>query len=182
MFNLEQVRQNSIEAMLSIDIDQVRLLAQRMIFAIQAKRQIITCGNGGSAAHASHLVGELIGRYRLDKRWPVRAVCLNTDQVVTTALANDFGYEHVFSKQIDSICGKDDVLIAFSTSGKSQNITYALSNAKAENATTCLITGDMSSHPDAQVIRVRSTDTPRIQEAHQLILHMLCELLDEALT
>jgi D-sedoheptulose 7-phosphate isomerase len=141
---------------------------------------VFTFGNGGSAADAQHLAAELIGRYRRDRR-PVAAIALSTDPSVTTCIANDFGYEVVFSRQVIALVNEPDVVVAFSTSGTSPTVVSGLAAARRAGALTVLFTGhcgtDASTHAD-RVLRIASTATARIQEGH-LLLHLLSEQVDQ---
>lgn len=141
---------------------------------------VYTFGNGGSAADAQHLTGELIGRFLRERR-PLASVALSTDPSVTTCIANDYGYEEVLARQIKALAGANDVLVVFSTSGRSPSVLNGIVAARARGALTILLTGsrppvgaDLADH----VLRVASTDTQRIQEVHVLMLHLLSETID----
>lgn len=166
----------SIDELLPI----VKALTDRICDAFARDRRLYAFGNGGSAADAQHLAGELIGRYRLDRR-PLPAIALSTDPSVTTCIANDYGYEDVFARQVDALAVPGDVVVAFSTSGRSANVVAGLQAARAAGATTVLFTGSdggpAASHADV-VLAVPSTTTARIQEMHVLLLHLLSEGID----
>ncbi|MGP1347391.1 MAG: D-sedoheptulose-7-phosphate isomerase [Phycisphaerales bacterium] len=141
---------------------------------------IYTCGNGGSAAQSMHLAEELIGRYKRDRR-PLRAISLNADPTALTCIANDFGYDHIFERQLQALARPGDCLVAFTTSGKSPNILHALRAARAAGATTIAMLGKgggpavpLCDHP----LIVPSDQTERIQEAHQLILHLILDAVE----
>jgi D-sedoheptulose 7-phosphate isomerase len=138
-------------------------------------------GNGGSAADAQHLVAEFIGHYSRDRR-PLAAVSLTTDPSVTTCIANDYSYEDVFARQVSALAGPDDVVIAFSTSGRSPTVVSGLAAARQAGALTVLFTGavlaEAAAHAD-RVLSVPSKATARIQEGHVLLLHLLSELVDQ---
>ncbi len=167
-------------------LDTVRALAQPIheareaIAASLAKGgTLYTCGNGGSAAQAMHLSEELIGRYHAD-RPPLRAICLNADPSALTCITNDMGWEEVFARQVEALAGPDDAVLAFSTSGNSPNVVRALDAATGKGATTIAFLGkgggkcgDSSrcQHP----LIIDSEDTAHIQEAHLVLLHLLCE-------
>ncbi|HON56868.1 MAG TPA: SIS domain-containing protein [bacterium] len=144
-------------------------------------KKIITMGNGGSAADAQHIVCELVGRFLKSQRRPLAAVCLNTNVSTLTAIANDFGYDYVFSRQIEALCEEGDVVIAYSTSGNSENIIEALKIAHSKAAKIITITGKdggkMKEIGDLN-FNIELKDTPRIQEVHCLINHLICELLE----
>jgi D-sedoheptulose 7-phosphate isomerase len=141
---------------------------------------VFTFGNGGSAADAQHLAAELVGRYSRERR-PLAAVSLATDPSVTTCIANDYGYQDVFARQVTALAGSSDVVIAFSTSGQSPNVVNGLAAARETGALTVLFTGESgmaaAQHAD-RVLRVRSKSTPRVQEGHLLLLHLLSEQID----
>lgn len=146
--------------------------------------KILCCGNGGSAADAQHFTGEMIGRFLLNRR-PYPAVTLSADTSVLTSLSNDFGFETVFERQVRALGKADDVLIAFSTSGASENACRALTEAKAMGLLTVAFLGGsggrMAGLAD-RVLCIGSTrETPRIQEGHQLLMHLLAEAIEERL-
>ena len=144
--------------------------------------KILWCGNGGSAADSQHLAAELVGRFRRDRR-PLASIALTTDTSVLTATANDLGYEQVFARQIEALCVPGDVVVGLSTSGKSSNVCSALERGREHGAFTIAMTGTnggrMAELADV-CLRVSSTDVARIQEAHLLCGHMLCEWVETA--
>ncbi|HMQ33055.1 MAG TPA: SIS domain-containing protein [Chloroflexaceae bacterium] len=155
----------------------VDAVAAMVAEALLGGRTLFTCGNGGSAADAIHLAEELVGRYRGDRR-PLAAVCLNADVGALTCIANDFGYEQVFARQLRALARPGDLLVAFSTSGGSPNIGLALEAARACGAVSVALLGKdggaargLADH----AIVVPSANSARIQEVHGLILHALCE-------
>lgn len=156
---------------------QVDAAASLIADALLAGRTLFTCGNGGSAADAMHLAEELIGRYRGNRR-PLPAVCLNSDVGAITCIANDFGYEVVFSRQLAGLAKPGDILVAFSTSGGSQNILNALSAARLCGVVSIALLGKGGGAAREQAdhaIVVPSESSARIQEVHGLILHAICE-------
>ena len=142
------------------------------------------CGNGGSAADAQHLAAELSGRFYMNRN-PLPAEALHCNTSYLTAVANDFGFDKVYSRMVEGMCNSGDVLIAISTSGNSPNIINALKTANKKNLFTIGMTGmsggKMAKYCD-NLIRVPSSDTPRIQEAHIMIGHIICQLVEEQLT
>ena len=151
--------------------------------AIGAGNKILVCGNGGSAAQASHLVAELLGRFRDRWQW-LNVVSLNADSALLTALANDQSYSEVFVHQIRSLGKYGDVLISLTTSGTSQNILRAMARAHAQHLVNVLLTGETTipQHNYADIcLRVPSTDTQRIQEMHLIVLHALAAGIQEAI-
>ena len=155
---------------------------EAILGALLAGNKVLTCGNGGSATDASHLAEELMGRYRGDRR-SLPAVSLVADSSLITCIANDYGYESVFSRQIEGLAKAGDVLVGFSTSGNSPNVLKALGAAKAAGAVSIALLGKggglMAGRADYEVI-VPSENTARVQEVHTLILHAWLELVEEA--
>jgi D-sedoheptulose 7-phosphate isomerase len=142
---------------------------------------LYTLGNGGSAADAQHLTGELIGHYRHDRR-PLPAVTLTTDATVSTCIANDYDFEVVFSRQVQALARRGDVVAAFTTTGRSLNVIRALDAARANGAATVLFAGGDGGPALAladHALVVASTQTPRVQEMHTLLLHVISELVDD---
>lgn len=142
--------------------------------------KLLVCGNGGSAADSQHLAAELAGRYRDDRpAWP--ALALTTDTSALTAVANDYGFDHVFARQIEALGRSGDVLLVISTSGDSANCLEAARTARARGLRCHGLLGreggDLAALVDNAVI-VPATDTPRIQELHIIMIHALCELLE----
>jgi D-sedoheptulose 7-phosphate isomerase len=157
--------------------------AGRAIVAVLERGGKVICfGNGGSATQASHLAGELVGRFR-KKRRPLPAISLASDGGTLTCIGNDFGYSEVFDRQIAALAQPGDVAIGLTTSGKSENVVKALAVARAKGALTIALTGsaglvgDESDH----LIAVPSSDTAHIQEVHLMVLHVWCIAIDEAL-
>jgi D-sedoheptulose 7-phosphate isomerase len=143
---------------------------------------LYTCGNGGSAAEALHLAEELIGRYKRD-RPPYRAVCLNADATALTCIANDFGYDAVFARQAQALVKPGDVLVGFSTSGNSPNVLRALEAARAGGGRTVGLLGKTGGACAAACdvpLVIASDATERIQEAHQVVIHLILEAVESA--
>jgi D-sedoheptulose 7-phosphate isomerase len=151
--------------------------------ALLAGHTLYTAGNGGSAADAMHLAEELVGRYRYNRR-PLPAICLNADVGALTCIANDFGYEEIFARQLAALGKPGDVLIVFSTSGQSPNIINALSTARARGMINIALLGKdggMARNLADHALIVPSNNTARIQEVHTLILHAICEQVEQRL-
>ena len=146
--------------------------------------KILICGNGGSAADAQHIASELTGRYKTNRK-ALPCIALTTDTSALTSIGNDFGYEKVFSRQVEALANKGDLFIGISTSGNSQNIITALQTAKALGCDTLGLSGNngggMNEFCDLNLI-VPSFDTPRIQEMHILFGHIFCQLIDDKFT
>lgn len=141
---------------------------------------VYTCGNGGSAAEALHLAEELIGRYR-SNRPALRGICLNADPTALTCIANDFGFDAIFARQCETLLTPRDVLVVFSTSGRSANLIHALETARAKGAMTIGLLGrggGPCAPLCAHAIVVDDQDSGHIQEAHQVVLHIFCEYVE----
>jgi D-sedoheptulose 7-phosphate isomerase len=151
--------------------------------ALRNDKKIIFAGNGGSAADAQHLAGELVNRFGFD-RPGLSAIALTTDTSVITSIANDYGFEKLFSRQIQAIGKKGDVLVVLSTSGNSSNIIEGIKEARKTGIITIGLTGRSGGKmpPLCDIcLNVPSDDTPRIQEAHILIGHILCSIIENSL-
>jgi phosphoheptose isomerase len=149
---------------------------------VLAGKKVLLCGNGGSAADAQHIAAELVGRFVVERR-PLAAIALTTDTSALTAIANDYGYEHVFSRQVQALGAPGDVLIAITTSGTSKNVVAAVEAARGCGMKVIGLTGGKGAAFVASCdagIAVPSTNTARIQELHITIGHVLCEAIDEA--
>ncbi len=157
-------------------------ISEVLIAAIKAGNKILWCGNGGSAADAQHLAAELVGRYKLNRK-AIASIALTTDTSILTAVANDFGYDFVFARQIEAIGEKGDVLIALTTSGKSTSILNGLSAASAIGIHTVMMTGKAAPQNLANYeVRIDSERTEMIQQCHTAIGHIICELVEAKCT
>lgn len=159
-------------------------LADCISRCIQSGGKLVLCGNGGSASDALHFAGEIIGRFQKERRpWP--AVVLNSDVATMTAIANDYGYDHVFERQVEGLLRQGDIFIGISTSGNSENVRLAIVKAKELGAATACLSGKgggvISGLVDFPIV-VPSQNTARIQESHITIIHILCELIETALS
>lgn len=161
----------------------IREVAQVMIDALRNGKRILWCGNGGSAADAQHLAAELSGRFYYD-RPPLNSEALHCNTSYMTAVANDYGYDLIYSRMIDGACRPGDVLVGISTSGNSKNICNAFVKAKDLGVITVALTGEkggaMKQYAD-YLLNVPSTDTPRIQESHIMLGHIICEIVEATL-
>lgn len=155
-------------------------IATEMTRAVHAGNKVMWCGNGGSAADSQHLAAELVGRFRRE-RPGLSSIALTTDTSVLTSIGNDYGYEKIFSRQVEAHCAPGDVLVGISTSGNSQNVCLALDAGRRMGAFTVAFTGEgggaMAGVADA-VLSIPSRDTARIQEGHILCGHMLCDWIE----
>jgi len=162
----------------------IRASADAMCRALLAGGKILTAGNGGSAADAMHLAEELVGRYKGNRR-ALGAVALNSDATALTCIANDFSFDEIYSRQIEALGRKGDVLVVFSTSGNSPNILNALDAAKRNGMVAVALLGKSGGkakdRADHEII-IASQDGARVQEAHTLILHLWLELIEAAVT
>lgn len=156
--------------------------ARMMIGAYRAGGGVFLFGNGGSAADAQHIAGELVGRF-LKERRALRAEALSTNTSVLTSLANDYDYEVVFSRQLEANARAGDVAIGLTTSGNSPNVVAALAKAREIGCKTIAFTGAgggrCAAHADV-LLDVPARSTPRVQEAHMILYHALCELVEDA--
>lgn len=152
-------------------------LARLFVATLRAGGKVLTAGNGGSAAEALHMSEELVGRF-LGNRPSLPAVCLAADPTALTCIANDFGYDCVFSRQVEGLGRRGDLLVVFSTSGNAENLSRAIDAAKRLGVKTAALLGrdggKLAGRADVELI-VRSAETARIQEAHQVLLHLLLE-------
>ena len=174
----------SQEILENIDlIKEIEFAAKRCVEAYQAKKKLLLCGNGGSAADAQHIAAELSGRFYID-RPPLDAQALHVNSSYLTAVANDYGYNAVYSRMVKSVGNSGDVLIAISTSGNSKNVLEALKEAKKAAIFTIGLTGIDGGRFNELcdlAIKVPSDNTARIQEMHIFIGHIICQIIEEEL-
>lgn len=171
---------------MSDDADLMEILeaaAKECVTRLKNEGKIFLIGNGGSAADAQHIAGELVSRFAFD-RAGLAAIALTTDTSILTAIGNDYGYENLFSRQIQALARSGDVVIAYSTSGNSENTIQGLKQAKKMKICTVGFTGQgrgqMSGYCDF-LIEIPSSETPKIQEGHALLGHILCGLIENKL-
>jgi D-sedoheptulose 7-phosphate isomerase len=159
-------------------------IADEMSRAVLEGRKILWCGNGGSAADSQHLAAELVGRFKRERQ-AIGSIALTTDTSILTAIGNDYGFEKVFQRQIEALCATGDVVVGLSTSGNSQNVCLALEAARKIGAFTAAFTGEGGGKlaKVAEVtLCVPSMDTARIQEAHTLCGHVVCDFVERCLS
>ena len=166
----------------------LRAIARLIVDSLKDAGRVYLFGNGGSAADAQHLAAELVGRFERNRK-PVPAVALTANPSVLTSVSNDYGFEHVFERQVEAFAGRADVVIGITTSGTSPNVVRALKAARRRGAATVLFTGAPWKKPGRtrdracadRVLVVKSDSTARIQEAHMLAGHVICALVEEEL-
>jgi len=171
---------STIRSLLDSQIEEIEATGRVICEALAAGNKILLCGNGGSAADAQHIAAELVGRYEKQRRaYP--SIALTTDTSALTALSNDYGYDEVFARQVAAHARPGDVIIAISTSGKSESVVKAADKARELGCRTIALSGcsgePLSSHCDFALV-VASDRTSRVQEAHITIGHLWCEMVD----
>tara|TARA_B100001013_G_scaffold225644_1_gene138180 strand:- start:130 stop:714 length:585 start_codon:yes stop_codon:yes gene_type:complete len=162
-------------------IKEINSAVNMIIKTIEKGKKIVIFGNGGSAADAQHMAAEFVGRYLIE-RDSLPAIALTTDTSALTGIGNDYGFEKVFARQCDALVNNGDLVIAISTSGKSPNIIEGIKTSKNKNAKIILLTGKNNNklkHLTDITIRVPSNETPRIQESHRIIIHIICEFVEK---
>lgn len=157
--------------------------ANASVAAIKAGNKFLLAGNGGSAADCQHFAAELVGRFETERR-PVPAIALTTDSSALTAISNDYGYHKVFARQVEALGKVGDLFFGITTSGKSENIKFALAAAQARGLKTIILTSRRAKNIEKTCdicIKVNSTSTARIQEMHIAIIHIICAIIDQNL-
>ena len=181
---IKDIIKESVKAknrLLESESENIEKAARLIIGSLRKGGKLIVFGNGGSAADSQHMVAELVGRFKKERK-ALGAIALTTNTSTITALANDYGYDATFSRQIEALGRDGDVALGISTSGNSKNVLKAIKKAKALGITTIALAGkkggSLGKACDLAII-VPSDDTPRIQESHLLICHILCELVEK---
>ena len=158
-------------------------LAERLIETLKIGNKLMIMGNGGSAADAQHFAGEIVSRFRME-RPGLPAISLSTDTSIITAIGNDYGFERIFSRQVEALAAPGDAVIGISTSGNSPNVQKALEVARQAGCTTIGLLGkdggSIKAVCDIPLI-IPSNDTPRVQEGHITVIHILCDLIEQGL-
>ena len=165
-------------------IETIVSIAEAIIKALKQNGTIYLCGNGGSAADAQHIAGELVGRFRRERK-ALAAVALSTDTSIITSIANDDSYEKIFARQVEALVRENDILWAFSTSGSSANIIAAVQIAKEKGASVIAFTGKANSKLEQisdLCFCANADSTARSQEIHQLAYHIVCDLVEQSFT
>ena len=184
---IEQIFAESIivkQETLKLNVDKIAQASQTIIDALKSGHKLFFCGNGGSAADSQHIAAEFVGRFQKERKaWP--AIALTTDTSALTALGNDYTFDIVFSRQLQALGQKGDVLVAISTSGNSKNVIEAVKYAKTTGITTIAVTGgsggSLAGLCDIALISA-SKKTARVQEAHLVMFHAICEIVENTLT
>jgi D-sedoheptulose 7-phosphate isomerase len=164
-------------------ISNVQAAANACIRTLQQGGKILVAGNGGSAADAQHIAGELVSRFAFD-RPGLPAIALTTDSSILTAIGNDYGYEKLFARQVQAHGSKGDIFVGYSTSGKSRNILHAFEEARYRGLVCIGLTGNRGGRMRElcdYLLEVPSGDTPKIQEGHLILGHVLCGLIENAI-
>ncbi|MBQ6926541.1 MAG: SIS domain-containing protein [Kiritimatiellae bacterium] len=165
---------------LAAQLDKVSEAVDLVVGTFERGGKFLTCGNGGSAAEAMHMSEEAVGRFR-SNRVSLPAVALVADGTALTCIGNDYGFDNVFSRQVEGLGNAGDLLVLFSTSGNAENLSRALEAARAKGMKTLAILGRdggrLAGRADLEII-IRGTDSGRIQEAHQLLMHILLDGVD----
>lgn len=184
---IEQIIEESIAVkkdLIKSQLEMIEKASEAVITALKNGGKIITFGNGGSAADSQHIAAELVGRF-LKERKALPAIALTTNTSILTSIANDYSYSQTFSRQLDALAGKNDVAIGISTSGKAANVIEALELANRKGLVTIALTGGdggtLAKVAKISII-VPSKSTPRIQEAHVTVGHIICQLAEESLS
>ena len=166
-------------------IDLIQEMAARISLHLKKGGKILIAGNGGSAADAMHFATELVGKFKRVRKG-IPALTLNSDQTLMTCISNDFGYEEIFERQIETLGNADDILIVLTTSGRSRNIIKAIEKASSMGITIIAVTGEYlelirkaMGSGEGRIISVKSNDTAVIQEVTYTLLHILASILDE---
>jgi len=162
--------------------DEIEKAAIIMIDSLKNNNKILICGNGGSAADAQHMAGELVGRFEKERKG-LPCIALTTDTSILTAWINDYNYDSVFSRQIEALGNEGDILIGITTSGNSKNVIEAVEKAKQKNMKTIILSGKDGGKireidTDVNIV-IPSNNTARIQESHITIIHMWCKIIED---
>lgn len=179
----EHFRQNQkvVELSSRVLAETVSEASAAIIKSLRAGGKLVCFGNGGSATQASHMVGELVGRFKSNRR-ALPAISLSSDPGAVTCISNDFGYESLFERQAQALAGKEDVALGLTTSGRSENVLRAFAAAKKNGAATIALCGEKGlARGDADfILSVPSSSTAHIQEVHLMILHSMCIAIEDA--
>lgn len=173
----------SVKEGIKKDVSLIRKISEEIINAYKNNKKVVLFGNGGSAADAQHIAAEFVGKFYKDRE-SLPSLAFHTNTSVVTATANDFGYEYIFERQVSSFVNEGDIAIGLSTSGNSLNVIKGLEKAKELGATTIGFTGQKENKIEKIVdhcLKIPSNDTPRIQEGHITVGHIICYLVEKEL-
>jgi D-sedoheptulose 7-phosphate isomerase len=168
---------------LAARVDDLAALAARLVATLRSANKVLVVGNGGSAAEAQHFAAELVGRFKRE-RAPYAALALTTDTATLSAVANDYGFADVFARQVLAVGQRGDLLLAFSTSGESENLLRAAAACKERGVALVAVTGARRSRLEGAAdltVRMPASDTAVIQELHKIVSHVLCDLIETEL-
>ena len=181
---IENYIKDSIAAkneLLKLQVVNIESAAKAIIESLKAGKKLLVFGNGGSASDSQHIAAELVGRFKMERK-ALPAIALTANTSILTAIGNDYGYEAVFSRQIEALGVAGDVALGISTSGNSKNVIEALRKAHALGMKTIALSGgdggNMKREADISII-VATKDTPRVQESHIMIAHIICALVED---
>ena len=172
-----------IEGVISEQIESIEKAAEMITDCYKNGGKVVLFGNGGSAADAQHIAGELVAKFRLERK-SLPAIALTTNTSIISAIANDYDFDRVFERQVESMVVAKDIVIGISTSGSSENVVRGILRAKEKGAKTIAFTGSSSAQLKEKVdilLNIPSDDTPRIQESHITIGHIICGLVENKL-
>ena len=176
-----QARKDALKAMNALHAE-VETAAEMINSTLKRGHKLLVCGNGGSAAAAQHFSGELVGRFRTQRR-PLPAISLTADAMTVTCIANDFGFEHIFSRQIEALGQADDLLVVFSSSGDSPNLLEALKMAKKKKMRSLAFLGQSGGEAAGRAtheVRIPHPTAAVVQEGQLILVHIICERIEEA--
>jgi len=184
--DIELFIKNSIaakEIVLKYQLENIEKAALAIIESLEGGKKLLVFGNGGSASDSQHMAAELVGRFKMERK-ALPAVALTANTSILTAIANDYGYDAVFSRQIEALGVEGDVALGISTSGNSKNVIEALKKARSLGLKTIALSGgdggNMKKEADISIV-VATKDTPRVQESHILIVHIICALVEDGI-
>ena len=184
MIRTQLAEQRSLLELIDRELsNDIAAAVKLLVASLSAGNKLLVMGNGGSAADAQHFAAELVGRFRLERR-ALPAIALTTDTSALTAIGNDYGFDRIFSRQVEALARPGDVVVGISTSGNSANIAQALQSGRDAGCHTIALLGrgggDIKGLVDLPLV-IPSDATPRIQEGHIIVIHILCDLLEQAL-
>jgi len=188
MSDFKEIFKNSVKELslllLKIEYleDDLIKIANILIDCLKNGNKILICGNGGSAADAQHMAAEIVGRFKKNRK-PLAAIALTTDTSILTAISNDFSFDDVFERQVEALAKKGDVIIGISTSGNSKNVIKAFNKAKEMGVIRIGLLGKGGALKELSDFCITiDSSTPRVQEIHSLLIHILCEIIESEIS